>query len=109
MEHTIEKGIYGVDGDVWRFYSVEEAEKHKSKCKNWPSVLEDLKKYIGHKWFDKSEIRYKIDDKPVYKSYKIIGIEDNRAYCDYYWILEDEKKNKKFVLTNLKEFYENIV
>lgn len=109
MEHVRENGIYG-EGDIWRFYTVEEAEKHEKQCVNWPRILEDFKKIIGKTWLDKKDIRYLVNSVPVYRKYIIIGIEDNEAWADYYWILEDPlTKKRKFELVNDAGFYKDIV
>lgn len=107
MEHTREEGIYG-EADVYRFYTVEEAEKYEKQCANWLSIVEKFKKIKGKTWLDKQDIRYLLDNEPVYREYTIIGIEDNEAWFDYYWILEDPiTKKRKYKVANSK-FYENI-
>lgn len=107
MEHVREPGIYGED-DVWRFYTIEEAEQHQNQCSNWPSILEDFKKYLGKTWLDKKDIRYLVNSEPVYREYTLIGIEDNHAWMDYYWILEDPlTKKRKWELVNNASFYKN--
>lgn len=108
MEHIQKEGIYG-KGDVWRFYTVEEAEKHEKQCVNWQSIVEDFKKIKGKTWLDKQDIRYLLNSEPVYREYTIIGIEDNEPWADYYWILEDSlTKKRKFKLVNYSEFYKDI-
>lgn len=109
MEHIRQKGIFGREGDVWRFYMVEEAEAHKSDEGNWGHILENFRKYIGKKWVDKRNVLYELNGTPVYKEYKLIGVEDNNAFLDYYWILEDENGNRRYELTLSREFYENII
>lgn len=86
MEHTIEKGIYG-KGNVWRFYTVEEAEQHNTKSAVWKHIVERMKNYLGKNWPDGGE-------------YKIVGLEDNEPYMDYYWILENEAGERRYELTS---------
>lgn len=107
MEHTIENGIYG-SGNVWRFYNVEDAERHDKESECWKNVVEDLKKYLGKTWVDKKTICYMVKGTPVCKEYKIVGIEDNEPFCDYYWILEDESHSIRYELYNSIDFYQNI-
>ncbi len=107
MEHTIEKGIYG-EGNVWRFYTVEEAEQHDKKSASWKHCVEHMKDCLGKFWLDKKDILYYYNNEPRYRKYKIIGLEDNEAYSDYYWILENEFGDRKYELTNSADFYKNI-
>ena len=95
MEHTIEKGIYG-EGDVWRFYTVEEAEQHNTKSASWKYTVEQMKDCLGKIWTNKG------------CEYKIIGLEDNEPYSDYYWILENETGDRIYELAGYAEFYKNI-
>ena len=96
MEHTIENGVYG-KGNVWRFYTVEEAEQHNPKSANWQHCVERMKDCLGKTW---SAIEG--------REYKIIGLEDNEPYLDYYWILENESGDRRYELTNYVDFYKNI-
>jgi hypothetical protein len=107
MQHTIGNGIYG-KGNIWRFYTVEEAEKHDEESESWKYVIDHLKKYLGKTWVDRKTVLYKIYGKPVCKEYKIIGVEDNEPYCDYYWILEDETHAIRYELVNSADFYKSI-
>lgn len=105
MDHTIEKGIYG-EGEVWRFYTVEEAEQHKSTS-SWQYVIEQMKKYLGKTWVSNKEVMYYFNNEPRYMEYKIIGVEDNEPYADYYWILQHGHITK-YELINSADFYNNI-
>ena len=107
MEHTIENGIYG-EGDVWRFYTVEEAEQHTKKSDAWSYIIEQMKKYLGKTWLDKKDIIYYYNNDPRYREYKIVGVEDNESFCDYYWILEGQGGKTKYELINYADFYKNI-
>lgn len=107
MEKLTEEGIYG-KGDVYRFYSVEEALEHKTNCSNWPKIVEEMRKYLGKIWEDHDDIRYLVNSVPVYREYTIIGMEDNEPWADYYWILEDKNKKRKYELANDSDFYKNI-
>ena len=95
MEHTTEKGVYG-EGNVWRFYTVEEAKQHNPNSASWQHCVEQMKDCLGKTWIDDT------------REYKIIGLEDNEPYCDYYWILENEAGDRKYELTNYVFFYKNI-
>jgi hypothetical protein len=95
MEHTIEKGIYG-KGDVWRFYTVEEAEQHNTKSESWKYIVEQMKDCLGKTWTGRGY------------EYRIIGLEDNEPYLDYYWILENESGDRIYELANFADFYKNI-
>lgn len=108
MEHIIEKGIYG-EGNIWRFYTVEEAEQHDTKSEIWKHNIGRMKEYLGKFWLDKNDILYYYNNEPRYRKYKIIGLEDNEPYCDYYWILEDETGKRKYELANYGDFYKNIL
>lgn len=96
MEHTIEKGIYG-ERNVWRFYTVEEAEQHNTESASWKHCVERMKDCLGKTWTS-------IEG----REYKIIGLEDNEPYLDYYWILENESGDRRYELTNFADFYKNI-
>lgn len=95
MEHIIENGIYG-KGDVWRFYTIEEAEQHDKKSAVWNHIISRMKDCLGKTWIGKD------------CEYKIIGIEDNAPYLDYYWILENESGKRRYELANFPDFYKNI-
>lgn len=97
MEHTIQKGIYGVEGDVWRFYTVEEAEQHNPKSASWQHYVERMKECLG-----------KTVVLPGNREYEIIGLEDNEPYCDYYWILKNKFDNRAYELAGYADFYKNI-
>ena len=109
MEHTIQNGIYG-EGNVWQFYDVEEAEQHKGNSSSWKYVVERMKHCLGKIWLDKKDILYFYEDTPIYREYKIIGVEDNDPFCDYYWILEDQchQRSRKYELVNSADFYKQI-
>lgn len=96
MEHTTEKGVYG-KGNVWRFYTIEEAERHNPKSASWQHCVERMKECLG-----------KTVVLPGNREYKIIGIEDNEPYMDYYWILENEFGDRKYELAGYADFYKNI-
>lgn len=96
MEHTIEKGIYG-EGDVWRFYTVEEAEQHNTESASWQHCVEQMKECLG-----KTIVLTRS------REYKIIGLEDNEPFSDYYWILENEFGDRKYELAGYADFYKNI-
>ena len=84
MEHPIQKGIYS-KGNVWRFYTVEDAERHKPKSASWQHCVERMKDCLG-----------KTMVLPGNREYKIIGIEDNEPYMDYYWILANNFDNRVY-------------
>lgn len=108
MEHFKVNGLYYNDY-VWRFYSIDAAEKHITSCPNWKIILDDFKKIFGKTWRDKNVIRYVFNGVPVYREYRIIGLEDNNSFADYYWILENENGLRRYENVNDKEFYEGII
>jgi hypothetical protein len=107
MQHTIENGIYG-KGNIWKFYTVEDAEQHNKESESWKYVIEHLKKYLGKTWVDRKTVRFLIEGESVCKEYKIVGVEDNEPYYDYYWILEDDNHNVRYELVNSADFYKCI-
>lgn len=104
MQHTIENGIYG-EGDIWKFYSISEAEEHENSCPNWPHILERFKEIYGKVWEDRRNLRYRLNGVPVYEEYTIVGVEDNDAWADYYWILKGRDGKLRYELTNNSDFY----
>ena len=104
MEHVRMNGIYG-EGDVYRVYSAEEAEREKDFCRNWPNVGDDMKRLLGMKWVDLDDP----EDLDGRKEWTVIGVEDNEAWADYYWILEDGEGNRRYELANCTDFYDGII
>lgn len=108
-----EKGIY-CEGDVYVLETLEDWDEYEkllmdkesdyiSKYNpNFYSIKEDFKQYIGKIWQDKEQIRYKLNDVPVYVEYNVIAIEDNLPQMDWYWILQnvDDERDIKYLLTN---------
>ena len=113
MKHYMEKGLYETEMDVWDFYSVDEMIAHETECPNWKFCIRDAERYLGRLWHD-DEVRYLLNGKPIYRNiYRIVGLEDNNAMADYYWILrplnEDGDANDRHVLWGYDEFEKNIM
>lgn len=112
MKHYKTKGLYDFESDVWDFYSIEEISSHTNDSPNWKSCVKDAKQILGKKCH-KNEIRYLVEGKPIYKLYTIVGLEDNKAWGDYYWIIrpigETSDKYDSCELCNNIEFYKNII
>ena len=97
-------GIYG-EGDVHRAYSAGEASMDKDFCRNWPNVADDMRRMLGMKWVDLDDA----DGLDACKEWTIIGVEDNEAFADYYWILEDGEGNRRYELANCPDFRNGII
>ena len=110
MNIKIEDGIYG-KGYVYSLYSLEDFEIYENYLKtidsnyinkynpNFYSFKEDFEKYKDKLWSDGNKL------------YTIIGIEDDDAMSDWYWICEnnDDSKDIKYILANDKEFENGLV
>lgn len=121
MKTYKEKGIY-CEGDVYVLETLEDWDEYEkllmdkesdyiSKYNpNFYSIKEDFKQYIGKIWQDKRQLRYKLNDIPVYVEYKIIAIEDNLPQMDWYWILQnvDDDRDIKYILTNTWDLKDGI-
>ena len=107
------KGLLYGEGPVYVLESLEDWDEYEKICKeenpdfiklnpNFYAIKEEFKEYIGRVWEDKSEIRYKLNGKPVYKEYYVVGVEDNCSWMDWYWILQnvDDPKDIKNILVN---------
>ena len=107
------KGLLYGEGPVYVLESLEDWNEYEKICKeenpdfiklnpNFYAIKEEFKEYIGRVWEDKSEIRYKLNGKPVYKEYYVVGVEDNCPWMDWYWILQniDDPKDIKNILVN---------
>lgn len=110
MNIKIEDGIYG-KGYVYSLYSLEDFEIYENYLKtidsnyinkynpNFYSFKEDFKKYLYKFFAYKDEL------------YKVIGIEDDDAMSDWYWIIENVNNSKdiKYVLANDSEFEKGLI
>lgn len=100
MEVYKEKGIYDMEGDVYVLKTLEDWDEYEKICRekdpdflktnpNFFQFKEDFKKYIGKIWQDKTKIRYLFNGVPVYVEYKVIALEDNNPWLDWYWIMQN--------------------
>ena len=48
-----------------------------------------LLKYVGKVWEDKGSIRYMLNGNPVYRKYRIIGMEEDDSNLERYWIMRN--------------------
>ena len=107
------KGLLYGEGPVYVIESLEDWDEYEKICKeenpdftklnpNFYAIKEEFKEYIGRVWEDKSEIKYKLNGKLVYKEYYVVGVEDNCPWMDWYWILQniDDPKDIKNILVN---------
>ena len=117
MKIREENGIYGT-GKIYTLETLKDWDEYEKLCKerthdhilNWCpgfyQIKEKFKEYIGRVWDDKENLRYMYNGVPVYKSYFIIGIEDNVPFADWYWILQniDDTEDIKYMLVNDPNF-----
>ena len=107
------KGLLYSEGTVYVLESLEDWDEYEKIYKeenpdflkqnpNFYVIKEEFKEYIGRVWEDKSEIRYKLNGRAVYKGYDVVGVEDNCPWMDWYWILQniDDPKDIKNILVN---------
>ena len=84
-----ENGIYG-KGNVYTLYTLEDFDTYENYLKtidsdyikkynpNFHSFKEDFIKYVGKIWNNTKN-----------ETYRVIGIEDDDAMGDWYWVLEN--------------------
>jgi hypothetical protein len=106
-------GILG-EGDVYVLENMDDWDEYekilsdieddyiKKYNPNFYTFKEEFKQYIGKIWQDKSQLRYKLNDVPVYVEYKVIALEDDDANMDWYWVVQnvDDERDIKYILTN---------
>lgn len=109
METYIQNGIYG-EGIVYVLKTIEDWDIYEKLSRdkdpdflkynpNFFSFKEEFKKYIGKIWQDKKQLRYKYNGIPVYVEYKIIAIEDNKPWMDWYWVAQnvDDERDIQYI------------
>lgn len=92
---------------VFQFYTVEEAEDHlkyKPKDSIFKFLIRIFKYILGKDFEIPPHSTYNPTSEPI--TYKLIGLEDNEDYQDYCWIVQDDKKNTYYILTNDARFYD---
>ena len=104
--YTLKSLFDGEDDTVYVFETLEdwdEYEKYlndldpdyiKKYNPNFYQFKEDFKKYIGKIWQDRSQIRYLFNGVPVYAEYRIIALEDNNPFLDWYWVVQNVNDDK---------------
>lgn len=105
MVHYKVNGIWE-EGDVYQFFNVDEIKQYETPFSK--RVLNDFEQVLGKTWEDPSDIRYLENGNPVYHEYTVIGFEDNQAWDDYYWIVEDSHGNREYLLYNDSNFYSHL-
>lgn len=97
MKKFRKSGIYGED-DVWVLETLEDFDEYLKLNKDtslsltgWYNVFKNgFTKYKDKYINDKNQLRYMFNGKGVYVRYKLIAVEVNDAWCDVYWVLENE-------------------
>lgn len=120
MKTYKETGVYG-EGDVYVLETLEDWDDYEKICKeqdtgfiNWNPNFYAFKKefesYIGKIWEDKNQLRYTYNGNPVYVEYKVIGIEDNYAQMDWYWVVKNTKDENdiKYILANSWDLFNGL-
>lgn len=117
MDTYKETGIYGED-DVFVLKSLKDFDEYEKILlekgiqpdSNFYSFKEDFKKYFGKIWQNKTVISYVLNGVNIYPEYKIIGIEDNYAMMDWYWIVQniDDDLDIKYILANSCDIEEGL-
>lgn len=72
---------------------------------NFYSIKKDFKEYLGT---IRKQASYDENDKEIITEYLVIGIEDNYAYGDWYWILQEINNPKIITYVNINDqgFYD---
>ena len=100
-------------GDVYVLETLDDWDEYEALLKskgedflkynpNFYAFKDEFKQYIGKIWQDKEQLRYTYNDVPVYVEYKVIGIEDDNAMLDWYWVVQnvDDERDIKYILAN---------
>lgn len=114
MKTYTTKGIYG-EGVVYVMEKVEDFNEYEKILgkehietynSNFYSFRDEFKKRIGTIWEDPKQLRYMYNGKPVYVKYKVIGLEDNNPWADWYWIVqnEDDPRDIRYINCNDPDF-----
>lgn len=112
MKTYKQDGIYG-EGTVYVLETLEDWDEYEAflgdecireSCPNFYEFKEDFKKYIGKFWKEKD---YTEEGEQFYRIYKIIAMEDNEPWMDWYWVIQnvDDDRDIQYILVNDAEFY----
>ena len=102
-----ETGIYG-KGHRYVIETVEDFDEWRDLHKDSygtnrfaDEMIGDFRQCIGKNW----------KDPKTGTLYKVIGLEDNEAYMDWYWIIQnvDDERDMQYPLANDSDFYNQIV
>ena len=112
MKITKENGICGLQ-NVYTLETLEDWDEYEALClkkdpeffkwnPNFYSFKEDFEKYIHKHWYDKDNIRYKLNNEPVYNEYEVVAIQDDDSMADWYWYLKNvnNPNDVKYLLVN---------
>ena len=91
------------DWDEYEKYLNDKDPNYIPQCNpNFHAFKEEFKQWIGKIWQDKEQLRYTYNGVPVYVEYKVIGIEDNDAMLDWYWIVQNvnDDRDIRSILAN---------
>ena len=112
MEIYRQNGIY-CEGDVYVLKTMEDWDEYEKVCRekdqdflkwnpNFFAFKEEFKEFIGKIWKDKDQLRYTYNGEPVYVEYRVIAIEDNKPWMDWYWVVQnvDDDRDIKYILGN---------
>ena len=74
------------------------------------SFKEDFIKYIGKTWTNKYDYSHTKKGAPV-ANYKVIGMEDNNAMLDWYFIVQniEDENDIQYVLVNSTDIEEGLI
>lgn len=108
------KGIYG-EGTVYVMEKPEDFDEYekilgkeciKTYNSNFYSFRDEFKEKIGTWWEDPKQFKYMYNGEPVYVRYKIIGLEDNKPWADWFWIVqnEDDPRDIRYINCNDPDF-----
>lgn len=114
MRTYTQKGICGY-GTVYVMERMEDFDEYEKILgreyierfnPNFYEFKKEFKERIGTWWEDRKQLRYMYNGKPVYVRYKIIGLEDNNPFMDWYWIVqnEDDSRDVRYINCNDPDF-----
>ena len=112
MRTYIDNGIY-YKGTVYVLEKLEDWDEYEKICAeensdfqkynpNFYAFKEEFKQFIGKIWEDKTQVKYAYNGEPICEQYKVIGLEDNAPWGDWYWIIQNVTYGKdiKYILAN---------
>lgn len=106
MKTYKDKGIYG-EGNVYVIENLDDFNEYEKflgdECirdsnPNFYAFKNDFEKCIGKIWTNKNS------------EYKVIAIEDNGPWMDWYWVVQnvDDDRDIKYLLANDNDFQNNL-